>query len=248
MKKVLPLVLVASVFFILGGIFWPKNEAVEGTQSFSTPLIAPAGDFVKVTKVIDGDTIVLENGQTVRYIGIDAPETKGDCFAAESTNKNKELVLGKDVRLEKDVSETDRYKRLLRYVYVEGPSTDSGQTSLFVNDYLVRSGYAKVMTYPPDVKYNDKFLESEKYARENNLGLWSKCNNTTPIRSDVVSPTPSSQGTQMGNINCASNSYNCTNFKTQAEAQKVFESCGGTSNDIHKLDRDGDGRVCESLP
>ncbi len=132
----------------------------------------------KVTKVIDGDTIQIEGGYKIRYIGIDAPETVDPkrpvgCYGRQASDKNKELVLGKNIILEKDVSETDKFGRLLRYVYLAGPEASSG--SVFVNDYLVRSGYAKVSTYPPDVKYQQQFLESERYARENNLGLWGKC-------------------------------------------------------------------------
>lgn len=200
-------------------------------------------ELILVKRVVDGDTIVFENREVARYIGIDTPENsqKDDCFVKESTNKNKELVEGKKVRLEKDISERDKYQRLLRYVYVG---------DLFVNDYLVRNGYAKVSTYPPDVRYQQQFIESEKYARENNLGLWSKCNRTTPLRSDVVNPTASGgkEMVEQSDINCVSNTYNCSDFQTQAEAQKVFEACGGTSNDVHRLDRDADGRVCESLP
>ncbi len=132
----------------------------------------------KVTKVIDGDTIQIEGGYKIRYIGIDAPETVDPkrpvgCYGRQASDKNKELVLGKNIIPEKDVSETDKFGRLLRYVYLAGPEASSG--SVFVNDYLVRSGYAKVSTYPPDVKYQQQFLESERYARENNLGLWGKC-------------------------------------------------------------------------
>ncbi|MGC8944459.1 MAG: thermonuclease family protein [Minisyncoccia bacterium] len=125
-----------------------------------------------VTRVIDGDTIEIENGKKVRYIGIDAPETVDprkpvQCFGIEAYKKNKELVEGKRVRLEKDVSETDKYGRLLRYVYVD---------KIFVNEYLVREGYAYVSTFPPDVKYQDLFLQAQREARENNRGLWSACN------------------------------------------------------------------------
>ncbi|KKR39546.1 MAG: hypothetical protein UT72_C0006G0005 [Candidatus Woesebacteria bacterium GW2011_GWB1_40_101] len=237
-KKVLPLFFGALIFFILGGILWPKNkEDVEGIQTFLSPTPTADAGLVKVTKVIDGDTVVLENGQTVRYIGIDAPETKGECFATESTNKNKELVLGKVVKLEKDVSETDRYKRLLGYVYVN---------DIFVNDYLVRDGYARVYTYPPDVKYKDKFLESEKYARENNLGLWSKCNSTTSIRSDVVNPTATVESESTTQF--VGEDKDCSDFSTHEEAQQFFVSQGGPSSDPHKLDQDKDGLACESLP
>lgn len=255
-KRAIPLLVGALFFFILGGILWPKggtlvkrspSPQVEGVQVSPTPTSSTDSESVKVTRVIDGDTIVLESGQVVRYIGIDSPElSRGEnCFANESTNKNKELVEGKMVRTEKDVSETDRYKRLLRYVWVGDPSTGSGQ-AVFVNDYLVRQGYAKASTYPPDVKYLKQFVESEKYARENNRGLWSRC--SAPAGRSSPSSDPLTISYQPLDINCSSNSYNCSDFKTQAEAQGAFESCGGSSNDVHKLDRDGDGRVCESLP
>ncbi|KKQ98436.1 MAG: hypothetical protein UT24_C0004G0059 [Candidatus Woesebacteria bacterium GW2011_GWB1_39_12] len=202
-------------------------------------------DLQKVIKVIDGDTIVLENSETVRYIGIDTPEVSQgrECFSKESTEKNIELVLGKEIRLKKDVSERDRYGRLLRYVYV-------GDT--FINETLVRDGFAFSYTYPPDVKYSELFKEAEKDARENKRGLWGKCNESLRIspslREEKTDGSANSSQNLNLDLNCSSNSYNCTDFKTQAEAQSVFESCGGTSNDIHKLDRDGDGRVCETLP
>lgn len=147
------------------------------------PLILSATDsatLVKVTRIVDGDTIEIEGGIKIRYIGINTPETVApnkpvSCFGHEASDKNKELVLGKEVRLEKDVSETDRYGRLLRYVYVKGPERPEGVEWVFVNDFLVKSGYAQVSTYPPDVKYQNLFLESQADAKENNLGLWGKC-------------------------------------------------------------------------
>ena len=141
------------------------------------------GTFL-VTRVIDGDTIELENGQVVRYIGIDTPEytSKKECYGFEATNFNRALVENKRVTLLKDVSETDRYGRLLRYVYVE---------NIFVNDYLVRQGYANVSSYPPDVKYQNQFREAEKEARENKRGLWSFCSVST---SNIVPTATPSQG------------------------------------------------------
>jgi len=207
-------------------------------------------ETLKVVKVIDGDTIKLENGKVVRYIGIDAPETSHptksvQCFGDEATKKNKELVEGKEVRLEKDVSETDKYGRLLRYVWIE---------NIFVNDYLVRQGYAYSSTYPPDVKYQEQFREAEKEARENKRGLWGQCLEATPTptsRQQYVTPTPTpveSGSSPMQGIICSYNAYNCSDFSTHAEAQRVFEYCGGVSNDVHKLDRDKDGVACEALP
>lgn len=201
-------------------------------------------DYAKVIKVIDGDTVVLDTGQVVRYIGVDTPESSQgrECFAKEATEKNKELVLGKKVRLEKDVSETDRYKRLLRYVYLD---------NIFINEILVYDGYATASTYPPDVKYADLFRQAEKYARENKKGLWGECVEKVSEAPKVPQVSKEDNQQVISNqlsFDCESNLYNCTDFKNHAEAQAAFEACGGTSNDIHKLDFDGDGNACESLP
>jgi len=145
-----------------------------------------SSELFLVTKVIDGDTIEIEGGKRVRYIGIDTPETVHpskpvECFGKEASAKNQELVLNKKVRLEKDVSETDKYGRLLRYVYAG---------DIFVNDYLVSEGYAKSSTYPPDVKYNEKFLASQKIAVENEKGLWGNlCNNTEVLKTTTQTIT-----------------------------------------------------------
>lgn len=212
---------------------------------------ADKGDFSDkeeflVTKVIDGDTIVIEGGEIVRYIGIDTPEfSQGDeCFAKEASDENKDLILGKLVRLEKDVSEKDRYNRLLRYVWVGDPSTSSGH-AIFVNEYLVRQGYATAVSYPPDVKYQELFRQAEKEAREDNKGLWGKCKDSP---SPSPSIEPSTINDQQSDIICSTNTYNCSDFKTQTEAQSAFEACGGVANDVHRLDSDKDGKVCESLP
>lgn len=134
--------------------------------------------FAKVIRVIDGDTIEIENKIKVRYIGMDTPELHDprrsvQCFAQEAYLKNKELVEGKTIRLEKDVSETDKYGRLLRYVFVENNSTGSGQ--LFVNNYLVKQGFGHMATYPPDIKYSELFRQSQQQAIANRIGLWNSC-------------------------------------------------------------------------
>lgn len=128
-------------------------------------------DSAVVARVVDGDTLKLADGQTVRLIGIDTPETvdprRGvQCFGQEASDKAKELLTDQVIRLEKDVSETDRYQRLLRYVYVD---------ELFINLYLVEQGYARASSYPPDVKYQQLFKQAEQNARQNSLGLWGSC-------------------------------------------------------------------------
>jgi len=129
-----------------------------------------------VTRVVDGDTIKLEDGRTLRYIGIDTPETVApqkpvECFGQEASEFNRNLVEGKSVWLEKDVSETDRYGRLLRYVYLDPEASLSAQ----VNYRLVAEGYAYASSYPPDVKWQSVFAEVQRQAREQGIGMWRSC-------------------------------------------------------------------------
>ena len=142
----------------------------------SSAMVEVEGERVVVTRVVDGDTIEISSGKTVRFIGIDTPETVDPrrsvgCFGKEASNKTKDLLSGRQIILQKDVSETDKYRRLLRYIFLPLPD---GRI-LFVNDYMVREGYAKALTYPPDVKYNEQFRQAEREAREGSKGLWGRC-------------------------------------------------------------------------
>ena len=129
--------------------------------------------YGKVSRVVDGDTIcVIINGREkkVRYIGVDTPETKDprkpvERFGKEAAAFNMKLVERKTVKLVKDVSETDRYGRLLRYVYTG---------TLFVNAELVRQGYAYASSYPPDVSHQEEFKKLQKQAMSAGLGLWAQ--------------------------------------------------------------------------
>lgn len=156
-------------------------------------LLAQAFD---VTNVIDGDTFKIMYGGkevSVRLIGVDTPEsvhpdaTKNTEFGKVAAEYTKNKLTGKKVRLVKDVSETDKYGRLLRYVYFEDGT--------FFNELLVKEGYAKVATYAPDVKFADVFVKAEQYARQNNKGLWSLTDNQTTPTS-----TPTNHGLIKGNI------------------------------------------------
>lgn len=145
-------------------------------QATSSATFGIAGERAVVSKVVDGDTLELVSGKTVRFIGIDTPETVDPrrpvgCFGKEASNETKGLLSGKEVILQKDVSDTDKYDRLLRLIFLP---LQNGQI-LFVNDYLVREGFARVLTYPPDVKYNEKFRQAENEAKENKRGLWGNC-------------------------------------------------------------------------
>src|SRR5262249_32057705 len=128
-----------------------------------------------VVRVVDGDTIQvrLDGGRTerVRYIGIDTPEsvkpdTPVQCFAKKASHFNSALVDGRDVTLQTDAEERDRYGRLLAYVYT-GPS--------FVTRELVARGYARTPTLPPNVAHADEFARLARRARQAGLGLWRAC-------------------------------------------------------------------------
>ncbi len=124
-----------------------------------------------VKRVLDGDTVELFDGRKVRYIGVDTPETNHpdkdqQCYAREATEKNKQLVAGKTVKLQKDVSETDRYGRLLRYVWVDDQ---------LINLVMVKEGYAFARSYPPDITKQSEFKNAEREAKALSKGLWSNC-------------------------------------------------------------------------
>jgi len=113
-------------------------------------------------RAVDGDTIVLKNGERVRLIGIDAPEKGEKCFE-EAKNRLQHLVFGKKILLQKDRSERDRYGRLVRFVYADG---------LFVNLAMVEEGLAFSFRFEPDTSFDEVFKEAEKRAFDGNGCLW----------------------------------------------------------------------------
>lgn len=120
----------------------------------------------KVVRIIDGDTLVLENGEKVRLIGIDAPEKIGkEYFNVESTRGLEGLVLGKFIRLERDETVRSPHGRLLAYLRID---------DIFVNRELVRNGYARASPYGKNRKYEAQLAEAERLAREGRLGMWAR--------------------------------------------------------------------------
>ena len=116
-----------------------------------------------VTRVVDGDTVVLESGESVRLLGIDTPERGQECYK-EATERLKELVHKKDVDVERDIEDKDRYKRLLRHIFYNGT---------FVNELLVREGYAYLYFVGPNSRYNDVLKEAAQAAKAEGAGcLW----------------------------------------------------------------------------
>jgi micrococcal nuclease len=121
-----------------------------------------------VTRIVDGDTLVIDGDKKVRLIGIDTPELQGhECYSEEATLALTQKVFYKEVILEKDMSESDRYDRLLRYIWLGDE---------MVNEEMVREGYAEAHAYKPDVKYRERLEQVEAEAKIHGLGMWEACN------------------------------------------------------------------------
>src|SRR3989344_1430265 len=274
--------------------FSEQNETTfvedEFGQEASVAVAGSSSKLFKVSKVIDGDTIsILKDGatETVRFIGVNAPET-GQCYTAEATQKLKTLLASGSVSLELDTSqgERDKYDRLLAYVFSE-----SGQNAAQV---LIEGGFAKEYTYSRAYKYQKEFKAAQASAEAAGMGLWAPGACAKPVSAPTTpAPAPTPVQTQAAappatqpeisqqkaiaeeeeepppktkpkvveedeeeeepppassnGYTCSSNTYNCTDFSTHAEAQAVFDACGGVGNDVHKLDANKDGEDCESL-
>ncbi len=175
MKKIGPLFILIGILIALGSVITiPKQKTKQAAVSTGLNSLNQSIENGRVVKVVDGDTIdVLLNGKDVRIrlIGIDTPETVDprkpiQCFGREASEKMHSLVDGKNVYLESDPTQSnrDKYKRLLRYVYLEDGS--------FVNKLMVEQGFAHEYTYNIPYKYQAEFKQAEEGARSKGLGLW----------------------------------------------------------------------------
>ncbi|MBD3264572.1 MAG: hypothetical protein GF375_05690 [Candidatus Omnitrophica bacterium] len=141
----------------------------------SVPLFVFAEQKVSVKEVIDGDTIVTEGGETIRYIGIDCPEegyyqdgkfiAEPQPFFEEALEANREMVEGKTVSLEFDTVKKDEFGRTLAYVYIDGK---------MVNAEMIKKGYARADISYPNTSYKKEFLQLEADAQSKEVGIWSR--------------------------------------------------------------------------
>jgi micrococcal nuclease len=181
-------------------------------------------------------------------IGMDTPEVYFGTqpYGQEASAFARQELDGEEVALELDVQKVDPYGRLLAYVYLSDGT--------MFNETLVEEGYAQVATFPPNVKYTERFLEAQREARAANRGLWGLstgelCQQTDRGNgigggcsgSETESP-PASQSASAGSG--ADSNLDCAGFETHEEAQRVLEQ---DPSDPHYLDGDGDGVACEEL-
>lgn len=175
MKKLKYLYFILFIFlFIFGGFF--SGNFKKNKTNITPTLFIVNNEFVKVTKIVDGDTIKVNlNGkeETVRLIGIDTPEVVDprrpvQCFGRQASNKTKEVLNEKSVRLESDATQNnrDKYGRLLRYVILADGTN--------FNKYMISEGFAYEYTYKSNpYKYQEEFRKAQKEAREKGVGLWA---------------------------------------------------------------------------
>jgi len=181
------------VFLCLGAIL----SCQQNKSLLTLPGAESAKGLFKVKRVIDGDTIELINGAMVRYLGVDTPEVRKkdgsgnwvyepQPFALAAKEVNRNLVEGKEVRLEFDVEKRDKYNRLLAYCFVGDK---------FINAELLEEGLALLYTSPPNVKYTDLFVEKLRAARKLHKGIWSIDEIITPLAAkDFIGTVKTIQG------------------------------------------------------
>lgn len=184
-KNTIKLIVVLISFFL--GVFYSSKKEInrsliKPTASFVTitaddlPVASPSAAFYQVVRVIDGDTIVVkinDKNETVRLIGINSPEVNDprkpvECFGHEASNKAKEILTGKKVRLEADPTQSDRdkYGRLLRYVFLKDGTN--------FNQLMIEQGYAFEYTYHFPYRYQKEFKQAQKKAEKEGMGLWEE--------------------------------------------------------------------------
>jgi endonuclease YncB( thermonuclease family) len=144
------------------------------------PLVAPATaeEFVRVKSVYDGDTILLEDGRKVRYLGINAPEFQ-EPFYLKAKRFNESLVLGQEIRIEFDQERGDLYDRVLAYVWVRDQ---------MVNARLVQEGLAHAFFIGISRKHNAQFLRLQAEAKQRKVGIWSARGRARDLKITSVHP------------------------------------------------------------
>jgi len=225
MRKILIGVILLLVALGIIGLFTPDEE-IEGRvvpigvyegdiqkdaiEKGDAPEISypPTSEF-KVTRIIDGDTIELFNGEKVRLICIDTPE-RGEDYYEEASDYLEDLILNENVELVKDISETDRYGRLLRYIYLDGK---------FINKKVVEKGLARAYPYSPDTAKCPEIESAEEIAKNKKIGIWK-------------------EDTSKSDSGCSGNIYNCGDFNSCSGVMDVFNACSYDVNKLDR-DNDG---------
>lgn len=241
-----------------------KAEEEAKKQQQEELIKALALEAVTVSRVVDGDTVELSDGRKIRLVGVNTPEStnKHEKYGEEASDYTKSKLEGQKVWIQKDVSDTDRYDRYLRIIWLSIPTDDMNESEIrskMFNADLVINGYAEPSTYPPDVKYSDFFVKFAREARESSTGLWAYGENgttkgdldpktTTTSSNSSSSSTSNNNNSTSTSTTTSSSSGRSESFKNCTEMRKVYPK--GVSSDHPayepKHDRDKDNWACEA--
>ncbi len=204
-RTIITAILLFVAIIIIGWLIWQTTPAI----------ITEDNETAIITRLVDLDTFELDNGLRVRLLCINAPE-KEQPWTSHAQARIAAQIVGKEVTLVRDVSDKDDYGRLLRHIYLND--------STWVQEIIVRSGFARVKPYEPDTTKCSMLESARLEAEQESLGIWAA---KTPI--------------------CDKDVYDCDDFASTQQAEALFAICGGSEHDVHGLDGDRDGKICEEL-
>jgi micrococcal nuclease len=217
-------------------------------------------EVATIARAVDGDTLELSDGRKIRLIGVNTPEStnKTEEYGKEASKYTASKLEGKKVWLQKDVSDTDRFDRYLRIVWLSIPSNDMNESEIrskMFNADLVLNGYAEPSTYTPDVKYSDYFVKFAREARDKDTGLWAYGENGTtkgdldpaPAPAKEITASSSSSSSSKESAPAATSTPEAEYFKNCTELRKVYPTGVPSTHPAYasKHDRDKDNYACE---
>ncbi|RSD28582.1 thermonuclease family protein [Mesobacillus subterraneus] len=250
-----------------------KAKAEAEQKASEEALISSLGlESVTVGRVVDGDTIETTDGRKIRLIGVNTPEstTRKETYGKEASNYTTSKLNGKKVWMQKDVSDTDRYDRQLRIIWLAIPTDDMNESEIrskMFNAELVLNGYAEPSTFPPDVKYSEYFTKFAREAREAGTGLWAfgvngttkgdldpketaqkpASTSTSKPASTTTSKPAASTSQPAPSTSAPASSGQTENFANCTELRKVYPNGVPSTHPAYqsKMDRDKDNFACE---
>jgi micrococcal nuclease len=201
----------------MAGCSQPGSQVTEDKDAFVAQIISnypelkdKKYEISTIKRIVDGDTYETSSGHKIRMIGVNTPEVFGETqfYGRKASDFSKKWLENQTVYLFRDVSVTDKYDRLLRYLFIQNDP-------VMFNETLLIEGYANTMTIPPDVMFSKKFVLLERQARENRKGLWRKSENAPACQKPKIK----------GNINSRNEKiYHVPGGKyyDQTKAEKMF--------------------------
>lgn len=215
MKHYLTISLLIS--FFIAGCAQPGSQVIEDKEEFVAEIVSNYPELkdekieiATIKRVVDGDTYETSSGYKIRMIGVNTPEVFGEVqyYGHEASDFSKKRLGSQTVYLFRDVSETDKYDRFLRYLFIQNDP-------VMFNETLLIEGYANTMTIPPDVMFSKKFVSLERQARENSQGLWGKSENAQACQKPNIKGNISSRNEKIYHVPGGK-------YYDQTKAEKMF--------------------------